>query len=216
LWDRFEKDLVRSGYRKLLFSPDIRIISTEPRGLFDKDVTYFTNKDIKNEREKKWGNDSLISSIMTQMVDKCINIGAAKDHLSAGVTLCLKNMSFGVMNNTRRFHAYPINCTPAIGEVYSLQEIRKKTVLSIVDAIYTIYNGGPTYYPQWCKNTNLLFISKDPVAIDRVVANHIDEIREKEGFRRIMKTRKPYKHIFNASKLNLGVSELSKIEIIEV
>ncbi len=45
---------------------------------------------------------SQVARFMTQEVKKLINLPALKDHQSAGVTLALKNLSHGLVNNVSR------------------------------------------------------------------------------------------------------------------
>ena len=47
---------------------------------------------------------SHLSAIVSQMVDKFISIPVLKDHRSSGVTLALKNLSHGLVNNVARSH----------------------------------------------------------------------------------------------------------------
>src|SRR6185436_19272681 len=93
---------------------------------------------------------SHVSRIITQKVDKFIAIPVLKDHRSAGVTLCLKNLSHGSVNNVARSHithaslagsdARPevgsLNqCGTFIPAMAALPPIREKAVLQILDGL---------------------------------------------------------------------------------
>ncbi|MGE0610539.1 MAG: DUF362 domain-containing protein, partial [Pirellulales bacterium] len=103
---------------------------------------------------------SHVSKIITQKVDKFISIPVLKDHRSAGVTLCLKNLSHGSVNNVARSHvvspdlkfgdfgreagAGSLNqCNQFIPSMVSLPPIRNKAVLQILDGLIGNYEGGP-------------------------------------------------------------------------
>lgn len=215
IWERFSNDLKMSGWQKPLFDPAIRVLATEPEGLFDPELKFHTTEDTPAERDSG-GEYSQISAILTREVDRCINVGAAKDHISAGVTLGLKSLTFGVMDNTRRFHAAPLCCDPAIPQCWSLPGVGEKVALSVIDAIHTIYNGGPFYHKQWCVQTDRLLLSLDAVALDRVTADFIDALRIEEGFRPVMETGRPCRHIFSAAAAGLGIADRRQIEVVEV
>ena len=50
---------------------------------------------------------SYVSKIVTSRVNKIVNLPVLKHHQSAGVTICLKNMSHGFVNNVNRSHLTP-------------------------------------------------------------------------------------------------------------
>lgn len=216
IWERFESDLVSSGFRKALFDPAIRILATEPAGLFDREAVYETERDVPGERDEGKGRASRVTSLATTLVDRTVNIGAAKDHLSAGVSLGLKSLAFGAMDNTRRFHAAPLNCDPAIPDLLALPALRGKCVLTLIDAVQTLYNGGPFLHPQWLRRTDRLYVALDPVACDRVAALDLDAIRDEEGFRPVARTTRPSRHIDTAAALGLGVGDPAAIRVEEV
>src|SRR5260370_11665003 len=50
---------------------------------------------------------SYAAQFITKEVNKLINVPVLKDHQSAGVTLALKNLSHGLVNNVNRTHPTP-------------------------------------------------------------------------------------------------------------
>lgn len=136
---------------------------------------------------------SHVSKIITQKVDKFISIPVLKDHRSAGVTLSLKNLSHGSVNNVARSHIVhaqqthagkSINqCGTFIPSVVSLPVIREKAVLQILDGLIGTYEGGPgnwnSTFATW-EYKSLLFAT-DPVALDHVGWGIIDAKRKAEG-----------------------------------
>ena len=121
-----------------------------------------------------------------------------KDHRSAGVTLALKNLSHGSVNNVCRSHISNWNvamqgfehgmtmnsCGTFIPAIVSLPRIREKAVLQILDGLVATYEGGPgawnSTFATW--NQNSLFFATDPVAMDHVGWRIIDKKRAKEGW----------------------------------
>ena len=139
---------------------------------------------------------SHLSKIITQRVDKFISIPVLKDHRSAGVTLALKNLSHGSVNNVCRSHApAPWNsdrltsgtinqCNTFIPAMVSLPPIRQKAVLQIMDGTIACYEGGPGNWNKTFATWEYkgLFFATDPVALDHVGWEIIDAKRAAEGW----------------------------------
>jgi len=153
--------------------------------------------DPKDDRRYR----SHLSTIITRKVDKFISIPVLKDHRSAGVTLSLKNLSHGSVNNVARSHIghaslamgqgpAPVTgigtlnqCGTFIPAIVSLPQIREKAVLQILDGLVATYEGGPGIWNRtfatW-EYKSLLFAT-DPVAIDRIGWEIIDKKRAEMG-----------------------------------
>ncbi len=140
---------------------------------------------------------SHLSTIVTRKVDKFICIPVLKDHRSSGVTLALKNLSHGLVNNVCRSHilygkkrpaAEPggtLNqCGTFIPTMASLPVTRAKAVLQILDGLVGTWEGGPQTsnktFATW-PYSSLLFAT-DPVALDHVGWEIIDRKRHAEGW----------------------------------
>ncbi len=140
---------------------------------------------------------SHVSKIITQKVDKFISIPVLKDHRSAGVTLSLKNLSHGSVNNVARSHIIhsqethagkSINqCGTFIPSMVTLPVIREKAVLQILDGLIGTYEGGPgnwnSTFATW--EYKSLLLATDPVALDHVGWRIIDEKRAAEGMPKV-------------------------------
>jgi hypothetical protein len=167
---------------------------------------------------------SYAATFLTQDITKLINLPSLKSHNAAGVTLCLKNLSHGLVNNVNRSHQTNqlriAEFTPA---VVSMPVIRNKTVLNILDGTKGLYHGGPgimrdTYV--WEHKT--VYFGTDPVALDRTGLTVIDEQRKKSGLWPVaaaktddiwtVPERQP-QHIDNAGKAGLGESDPEKIQL---
>jgi hypothetical protein len=114
---------------------------------------------------------SHLCNIVSKKVDKLVCIPVLKDHRSAGVTITLKNMSHGFVNNVNRSHLAPSNtCESFIPAMVSLPQIRQKAVLQVVDGLVGVYEGGPSpsnpSFAAWARRS--LFVATDPVAMDRI------------------------------------------------
>lgn len=213
VWDRFEEHLVSAGYEVNRGTAGVRYYGTEHTAGYDRDVYYESHDDDPKLRQDD-GARSLFSRIVTQQTTAIINVPVMKDHGIAGVTLCLKNIGFGVINNTPRFYSSPYYCDPASAEVCAHPAIKNKLRLHIVDALQACFSGGPRPKASntiW--NEEQLFFGTDPVAIDRIGLDIIDAKRREN---RLMPVSQKAKHIVNAGKKGLGKYEMKDIEYIKL
>jgi hypothetical protein len=168
---------------------------------------------------------SYVAKIVTSQVNKIINLPVLKHHQSAGVTITLKNMSHGMVNNVNRSHLTPtLNaCGIFIPSVVSLPVIRQKAVLQIVDGIKAAYHGGPgTKSPKYTWENKVLYFGTDPVALDKTGLRVIDAKRKEVG-RLPIALSKPdqdssflncqVEHIEIAGMLQLGEFSDDKIQV---
>lgn len=229
IWDRRQFELEEVGFNAESF-PGIRIAGTEIR---DKDGS-FVNKEGKLYSEemidKNWyywadvegeydaetmpymvngGKYSYFTKICTQDVDKIINIPILKN-AGASVTLCMKNLAYGVTTNTGRLHKDLWSETTA--EVCAFPPVRDKTVLNIVDGMIGCYQGGPGANPQYIADFKVMLFGTDAVAVDRI---GYDIIYKKRVAEQITKEESPRGRQFMnmAQNLGLGTAEIEKIEL---
>jgi uncharacterized protein (DUF362 family) len=126
---------------------------------------------------------SYVARMVTQRINKFINLPVLKHHQSAGVTICLKNMSHGMVNNVNRSHTTPtLNaCGVFIPSVVSLPVIREKAALHICDAVKASYHGGPGGKPQYIWEHKTIYFGTDPVALDKTGLRVIDDKRRQQA-----------------------------------
>lgn len=167
---------------------------------------------------------SYVAKVIAQQTNKFINMTVLKHHQSAGVTICLKNMSHGSVNNVNRSHLTPtLNaCGIFIPSVVNLPVIRSKFVLQICDGVKASYHGGPGYRPQYVWEHKTMYFATDPVALDKTGLRAIDAQRARVGMPSIALS-KPDKfstflncqveHIEIAGMLGLGVFDDKKIDV---
>ncbi|MBI5678384.1 MAG: DUF362 domain-containing protein, partial [Planctomycetes bacterium] len=142
------------------------------------------------------------------------NVPVMKDHGIAGVTLCLKNLAFGAVNNTQRFHPTPYFCDPASAEICAHPVLSGKVRLHIVDALQACFDGGPASMKTWTMwNEERLFLGTDPVAIDRIGLEIIDRKRKENNYSSVFQKAR---HIATAEKKGLGVYDRKNIELLEL
>jgi uncharacterized protein (DUF362 family) len=183
----------------------------------------------------EWETRSYMASIVSTGVSKIINVPTMKDHSAAGVTGCLKNLGYGTFNNVDRSHRRPFSFTdPLIGIMCSVEPLRSKAVLHIMDGTRMVWHGGPlTQNPEFIFPAGLIMVGTDPVAMDTIELDTIEAKRSKEGVPSVWSRdpksltndggayyqdasknlfyRQPH-HIEAAGKLGLGISDRKQIE----
>jgi hypothetical protein len=167
---------------------------------------------------------SYAARFVTREITKLINLPTLKSHNAAGVTLALKSLSHGLVNNVSRSHDGPrlriAEFTPA---VVAMPAIRTKTVLHILDGTKGLYHGGPgIMHGDFVWEHKTVYLATDPVALDRVGWMAIDEQRERQHLPRVGERytdavwkspeRQP-EHIVAAGRAGLGEADPAKIDV---
>ena len=166
---------------------------------------------------------SYAAHFITKEVNKLINLPVLKDHQSAGVTLALKNLSHGLVNNVCRSHSSStLNaCGSFIPAVVSMPVIRNKTVLHVLDGVKGLYHGGPGARPQFVWEHKTIYFATDPVALDHICWKAIDEKRLAMGMKTIADDRpdkystfwnRQPEHVEIAGAMGLGEWNEAKID----
>jgi len=136
------------------------------------EVDFFGEDDTRSNMQK----------VVSRRLTKIINVPNMKDHGAAGVTGCLKNIAYGGFSNVARSHSgAKTNTYSFVGTLAAVEPIRSRTVLAIMDGIKGVWHGGPfspsrkfRFYPKQ------LMFGTDPVAMDRLLIDVIDEKRKAE------------------------------------
>ncbi len=210
IWDRFEEHLLNAGYPIRQDESEVRTLASDTEGIgYDDEVFYESEKDSMTRRENG-STFSRYSRIVTQMVDVLINVPVLKHHEMAGISGCLKNLAFGSVDNTRRFHGKPLYCNPAIGEILEHKVIREKLVLNIVDGLVASFDKGPIHHAESTWKYGTLFVSADPVILDVLVLQTVNQKREEMALGSVSKFSN---HISTASALGLGTNTLDQADL---
>ncbi len=236
-YDRYGEQFQRAGFVEWL--PDgVRWTSGSPTNPriqldmdgYDRDVymemplvhpDYTPEYDLSDAHARR----SYVAKFLTKEVNKVINLCVMKHHQSAGVTLALKNMSHGLVNNVSRSHATTTAnaCGIFIPAVVDLPVIREKLVLHILDGVRAAYHGGPgRSVGKYMWEHKTMYFATDPVALDKTGWKAIDKKRAEVG-RAPIALLKPdedsrwlnaqVEHIELASNFGLGVFDDESIDL---
>jgi uncharacterized protein (DUF362 family) len=233
IYERFPDQLESIHYEKYLHTK-IEQTAVEPyRGVLKAydpktyvDVNFFGEEDTR----------SFAIRMITERFTKIINVPNIKDHGASGVTGCLKNMAYGSFNNVARSHAFTKTHTRSfIGTLASVEPVRSRFVLHVMDGLKGIWHGGPfERNPRFAFFPKQMLFGTDPVAMDRVMFDVVEAKRKAEGavsvtdrnpeITRNVDPQNPNKnvyvrepgHIDYAGSLGLGVVEMAKIKLEEI
>jgi uncharacterized protein (DUF362 family) len=193
------------------------------------DVNFFGEDDTRSN----------LVRLVSEKLTKIVNVPNMKEHNASGVTGCLKNIAYGEFGNVARSHQFhETNTLTFIGMLAAVEPLRSRTVLHVMDGIKGVWHAGPfsrskqfRFYPKQ------LMVGTDPVAMDRILIDIIDEKRKAENAVSIWDRSEKYLdkdrgrfttdanlnpflrepgHIEYASKLGLGVYDKSRIHVSEV
>lgn len=151
---------------------------------------------------------SCFSGIVTKDITKLINIAVLKHNEDSGITWALKNIALGVTTNKVRFHID--YCTRAIAEILNFPCLKDKMVLHIGEAakISTVSVLGSQLAVD-----NRIFFSADPVAMDRI---GLDILEEKRKEQKLDSIRDISTHIAACATKGLGTDDMKKIDLREL
>jgi uncharacterized protein (DUF362 family) len=232
VYDRYAYEIDLGSYQALL-PPGVRVVGIQEA--FAAGGAYEPNVYCEANFFGEWETRSYMANLVTHELTKIINVPTMKDHSASGVTGALKNLAYGTFNNVARTHRAPHSFTnPMIGLMCTVEPLRSKAVLNIMDGMRQVWHGGPlTQVQNFIDQTGILLVSTDPVAMDTIELQAIESKRRERGApslwlhdpktitadsgafyhdpSRNLFFRQPG-HIAAAGKLGLGISDLKQID----
>jgi uncharacterized protein (DUF362 family) len=144
--------------------------------------------------------------------DVTVNLPVLKDHGGAGVTLALKNIAFGCYSHHDRAHNG--NCDPYIAEAYRHYLAQTRLPLIVLDATHCCFDGGPQPNdPDAIWRENAIYVATDPVALDVVCREVIQDKRRAAG---LSSTMRQCRHIETAARMGLGIGDRGRIDVVTI
>lgn len=228
IYERFLGQMRSVSYEK--YVPEgVQITAAEQaRGsILGYDPNTYVDVDFFGEDDTR----SNLVRLVAERLTKIVNVPNLKEHQASGVTGCLKNIAYGDFSNVARSHLSEKTHTYSfIGTLASVEPLRSITVLNIMDGLRSVWHAGPfsadarfRFFPK------RMMFGTDPVAMDRLLIDVVEEKRKAEGApsiwdrspERVKNVRRPDKsvnafirepgHVEYASKLGLGEYDVGKI-----
>lgn len=243
IWDKSQEEMVHSGYNlkeigniqvkaviptsgydggqfyvneilgRLIWGDYLFKKTLTKEGLLEAAAVDKKKKPDSTPLEEQTSNKSYFARVLVQECTKIVNVPVLTDHEVLGVYGCLASLAVGSVDNTRRFLAGDQQGDPAIGEILDRDLFRKKVILHVMDGLLGQFAGGPAFAPQYTRNWGAIYLGHDPVAIDTLAVQRIQNGRRDT---KVVLFEKTPKHITGAGELGLGESDPKKIQVIRV
>jgi len=201
IWDRTNRELSRAGFRLNRNGSGVRCLGTDDELAGYESELAFTGE-----------VGAFFSRLLTRFCDALINVPVLKDHDLAGVTAALKNY-YGTIHNPNRYHDN--HGDPFIADLNTSPLIRTKERLVVCDALRVQYEGGPSYKPQWLWECGGLLLGQDPVAVDRVGYDWIEQRRAQAGLPSLKQDGREPIWLWTAARYGLGAADSRAIQLLE-
>lgn len=221
VWDKYQSNLLDAGYEINESGNGVRVIGVIPYVGFDPEFKYhspYVGKIIWGDflfapDQEKVSADSHFARIVTQRVTKLINVAVLVNHSDVGLSGCLFNAAVGSVDNSRRFESSAAASATAVPEICATSVLRDKLVLHIIDGLLGQYALGPNFHPEFTWHHRAIYLSTDPVALDRIALEEIEARRKHVGLKPIGEQAR---YLGNAARLGLGTNKREDIEVIRV
>ncbi len=220
LWDRRQIDLRLAGFVALAKQLGVRVAGSAEAG-YDETVFYETPLlgnlvwgDLEfGSKNPGVGRKSFVSKLVKGQMTKIINITPLMNNNETGVAGNLFSLALGSVDNTTRFEADADRMTRAVPEIYALPVFSDRVVLNIVDALICQYEGEERSLLHYSTVLNQLRFSHDPVALDMLSIQELNAQRQAAQAPPVKVNMELYE---NAALLELGVSDLKKIQVLNL
>src|SRR2546421_5576154 len=155
-------------------------------------------------------NVSHFSKIISNEVDKVINVPVMSVSETNGIAGCIYNMTIPNIDNWRRFAQGSRFGAESLAEIYANPLIAKKVVFNLMDGLIAQYAGGPQPQPNYAIHHATLYASRDPVALDATALKYFEQWRARGSLPAIGPVAA---YVSYASQIGLGNSAPNRIEV---
>ena len=156
------------------------------------------------------GRKSFLPKPLLFEVDFWINLPVGVDDPALGIDGALANATLWNVSNSRRFLVNQATASAAVAEIAAIPELQERLVLNFVSLERYQFIAGPFFNSIYTRAEPLLWMSSDPVALDRLLYDRINAMRLLEGFPEIEPI--PRQLPFAAS-LQLGEFDRDRIQV---
>ena len=144
-----------------------------------------------------------------------INVSLVKDHSIAGYTGALKNLTHGTTVNPNDFHDH--HASPQIALLAAQDVLTSRMRLHVSDVFKVICHGGPLdTMPQYRMPYEAVMASTDPVALDVVGWEIVEQLRRKRRLPSLTAAGRRPVYLAAAETLGVGVADRAKIRLDDV
>jgi hypothetical protein len=144
-------------------------------------------------------------------VSVIVNVPLLRTHNISGIAGSLTNLAYSLIRRPGRY--YDNGCTPFVGDVLSLPQVKAKMGLHVVNSLRAVFDGGPDACPETLWDHRGIILSTDPVAADTAALDVINQRREEAKLPPIGDSRGHLPHIHDAASRGLGTDDQDYLTI---
>lgn len=180
-----------------------------------KSAKYWINVAEENpfpaKNEEELARKSYLPVPLLHEVDFWINLPCYSDHPVLGVNGALMNATLWNASNTTRFLNSPATAPVAVAEMGAIPELRETWTLNIVSLERYQYVGGPIFNSLYTVSEPYVLLSDNPVMLDSLMTERINEHRAKNGFAPLPQQMKILEF---SEQLGLGDRDIALMDLI--
>ncbi|HRI12130.1 MAG TPA: hypothetical protein PLX89_03915 [Verrucomicrobiota bacterium] len=221
IWDKRSTDLRGAGWYALADELGVRCVASEDAGWdpdqsksYEKSVLgRLTASDLEFGRkdELNAGRRSYVTTLLTKELTVVIPVTPVLTHNLAGVSGQLTGLAFASVDNTLRFANNGPLIAEAVPEICALDDVLPRVVFGVSDALIAQYRGEESVRLHNTVILNELRFSRDSVALDALALDDLE--RARQGPQKAMDKPGSAEVYVNAELLELGVSDLKRIDV---
>lgn len=132
-------------------------------------------------KERDFGSGKDAFAAVLDQVDALVNVGLLKANAVAGMSGCLKNLTYGLIKHPARYHANA--CTPYIADIYRLPVLRNKVRFHLLSGLRILLRDEGTPSSDSLIEDRSLIFGQDVVAVDATGFEILDAYRKKRGLK---------------------------------
>jgi len=180
---------------------------------FDPIFAEQQTKDFDNTSTKDEDRKSFLATPLFLDADFWINLPVYTDHPMLGINGALVNATLWNASNTARFFRSPANAPAAVAEMSAIPELRETWMFTLASLERFQYIGGPFFNSLYATSEPLLWLSTDPVLMDALMRERIDDLRKRNGFEPISEEIRTLEF---AETLGVGSTQIDSARIVDV
>ncbi len=180
---------------------------------FDPVFAAKQTKDVSNTSTKDEDRKSFLATPLFLDADFWINMPVYTDHPTLGINGALVNATLWNASNTARFFRSPANAPAAVAEMSAIPELRQTWMFTIASLEHYQFIGGPFFNSLYTVSEPVIWLSRDPVMMDAMMRDRINEHRKQSGFQPIDEDIRTLEF---AETLGVGSTDTADAKIIRV
>lgn len=139
-----------------------------------------------------------------------VNLPVMKDHQSCGIAISTRNVTHGLVELAD--DSTNTVCSPSLVDLLQTEMVSSRNRVIIADGLRVMYDGGPADGPNKVIRNELL-IGTDPIAIDTVGLDLIDQLRAERGLVSLETDGRGCAWLATAQERGLGIHDRGRITL---